>query len=410
MTTIPTPASGVDTLFGGQVEDPYPVYADLRESGDGIHWSGLLGGYLMTRYEDVRRVGADATTFSSDLFFDSPPSIHDPDDPEHRRFIDAAARLFMFADPPAHTRIRSTFRHAFTPQAVRGWRPMMERVTAELIGRYPRDEEFDIMPGFAADVPVAVIAAILGVPDDMRSRFREWSYGYASTFDPMVQGPPRSQAITTALELFDYLGGLVAARRADPRDDLISALVRTETVDGDRLDDIELLAQLALLLVAGNETTTGLIGSGLTLLFDHPETMHRLRADPSGLPAAVEEMLRIDPPLHLVLRRTTVDVRVGDRDLPAGTLLYPSPAAANRDPRRFDAPDEFRVDRTDNKHLAFYHGVHFCVGAQLARAEAHVVFDHVLRTFPDIRPGAARPVRRTTNSVARTFESRTVML
>ena len=400
----------VESLFVGQVADPYPVYAELRETGDGIHWSDVLQAYVVTRYADVRRIGGDAATFSSDVFYDSAPSLHNPQDPEHLRFLDAASRLFMFADPPVHTRIRSTFRHVFTVRAVQDWRPLVERVTTELIDRYPRGEEFDIMPGFAADVPVAVIAAILGVPDEMRPRFREWSYAYASTFDPVVQGERRDRAIATSLELFDYLGDLVAARRAEPRDDLISTLVQTETITGETLTDVELLAQLALLLVAGNETTTTLIGGGLTLLFDHPEVRRRIEADMSLLPAAIEEMLRIDPPLHLVIRKTTTDVEIGDRTVPAGTLLFPSPAAANRDPRRFAEPDSFLVSREDNKHLGFYHGVHFCVGAPLARLEGQVVFESILRSFPDARPGATPAVRRSTNSVARGWETRPVIL
>lgn len=414
MSALPTPAdpapNPVESLFIGQVDDPYPVYAELRETADGIHWSDVLQAYLVTRYDDVRKIGADPKTYSSDVFYDSAPSAHDPDNTEHLRFLDIASRLFMFADPPVHTRIRSTFRHAFTVQGVQQWRPLVQRVTAELIERYPRGEEFDIMPGFAADVPVAVIAAILGVPDEMLPRFREWSYAYASTFDPVVQGPRRDEAIATSLELFDYLGELVAARRVEPRDDLISTLVQTETISGDTLGDIELLAQIALLLVAGNETTTNLIGSGLTQLFDNPDVHDQVRADPSLLPSAIEEMLRIDPPLHLAIRKTTTDARLGDRTLPAGTLLFPSPAAANRDPRRFQRPDTFLLPREDNKHLAFFHGVHFCVGAPLARLEGHVVFESIARDFPNARPGATPAVRRTTNSVARGWETRPVIL
>ncbi len=316
----------------------------------------------------------------------------------------------MFADPPMHTRIRSTFRHAFTPQAVELWRPMVEQVTAELIGKYPRGEEFNIMPGFAADVPVAVVASILGVPPEMRSKFRDWSYAYASTFDPIVQSERRNEAITVSLELFDYLGELVAARRQNPEKDLITLLTQTETISGDHLSDIELLAQLALLLVAGNETTTTLIGSGLTILFDNPEARAQLAADPTLLPEAVEEMLRIDPPLHFVLRKTSKETELGSRTLPANAMIFPSPAAANRDPRRFEDPDRFLMSRPDNKHLAFFHGIHFCVAAPLGRMEGQVVFDYILRNFPEIRPGAEPAERRASNSISRGWVSRPVVL
>lgn len=397
-------------LFEGDVQDPYPLYDELREIGDGIHWADQLQAYIVCRYDDVRRIGSEYTTFSSDVFYDGAPSWHNPAETEHLRFLEAASKLFMFADPPIHTRIRSTFRHAFTPHAVEQWRPMIKQVTEELIDAYDRGVEFNIMPGFAADVPVAVVAEILGVPREMRSEFRRWSYAYASTFDPVVQGPARDAAITDSLELFDYLGGLVAQRRLEPRPDLITTLIETETVAGDHLNDVELLAQLALLLVAGNETTTTTIGTGLTKLFENPDVLELLKRDPSRIPDAIEEVLRIDPPLHFQIRKTVGEVEIGDRVLPPGAMLFPSPAAANRDPRRFDHPTVFDIDRPDNKHLAFFHGVHFCVGAPLARMELQVVFEHVLETFPDIRPGEQPAERRTTNSIARGWISRPVIL
>jgi cytochrome P450 len=403
-------AALVDALVTGGVQDPYPLYAQLRELGDGVHWSEVLQGHVVTRYDDVRSIASDHGTFSSDVFWGIAASAHNPEDIEHLRFIDIASRLFMFADPPTHTRIRSTFRHAFTPAAVGRWEGLVGQVTRELLGRYPRGEEFDIMPGFAADVPVAVIAEILGVPAEMRPRFREWSYAYASTFDPIVQGEQRDRAITTSLELFDYLATLVRERKAAPRDDLVSELVRTVTIDGDVLGDVELLAQVALLLVAGNETTTTLIGTGLTLLFDNPEALDAIRADRSLLPGAIEEMLRTDPPLHLLVRTATKDVVVGDHELPAGSVLWLCLPAANRDPRRFTDPDRFDIHREDNKHLSFIHGVHFCVGAPLGRLEGRVVFDHILDAYPDIRSGQEPALRRVTNIVARGFETRPVVL
>ncbi|MDY6809848.1 MAG: cytochrome P450 [Actinomycetota bacterium] len=418
MTTQTAPTSTVDPraaalmadLFGGALEDPFPCYAELREIGDGVHWSEQLQAYLVCRYDDVRVMASDHARFSSAYFYDSAPSWHDSEDAEHVRFIDAASRLFMFSDPPVHTRIRSTFRHVFTPTAIAAWEPKIRQVTEELIGRYPRGEELDVMPGFAADVPVAVIAAILGVPDDAREKFREWSYAFASTFDPVVLGDKRDAAITTSLELFDYLGALIEQRRAQPRDDLISELIQTETLTGDTLTDIELVAQLALLLVAGNETTTTLIGTGLTQLLGNPAVLAEIRADRSALPAALEEILRIDSPLHIVLRKTTAEVRFGDTVIPPDTILGACIAAANRDPRQFDNPDELKIDRPDNKHLAFFHGIHFCVGAPLARLEGRVVFDHILDNYPNLRPGVTPARRRTTNAIARGWETRPVIL
>lgn len=403
-------AAVLNQLLVGGVQDPYPLYEQLRETGDGVHWSELLQAHVVTRYGHVRQIAGDFETYSSDIFWDTAPSMHNPEDSEHRRFVDIASQLFMFADPPTHTRIRSTFRHAFTPTAITNWEPVVAKVTNELLSQYPLGEEFDIMPGFAADVPVAVIAEILGVPAEMRSKFRDWSYAYASTFDPIVQGEQRDRAIATSLELFDYLASLVKQRKAEPREDLISELIRTKTIDGDVLGDIELLAQLALLLVAGNETTTTLIGSGLTLLLDHPEVLASIRKDRTLLPSAIEEILRLDPPLHLVIRKATKDVVIGDHELPAGSLLWLCLPSANRDPRQFTNPGVFDIRRDDNKHLSFMHGIHFCVGAPLGRLEGRVVFDHILTNYPDVRPGEESPRRRVTNVVARGFESRPVVL
>ena len=396
-------------LFGGVTQDPFPLYEELREQGDGIHLLELVSGYTVTRYSDVRLIGTDPATFSSDTF-DLSAGIHDPSDAEHLRFIEVSSQIFMFSDPPKHTRIRSALRHSFSPDVVERWRPVVERVTDELLARYTPGDEIDIMPGLAADVPVAVIAAILGVPQEKWPMFREWSFAYASTLDPLVQGDRRDAAIRTSLEMFDYLHELIQQRRAQTEDDLISHLTQTDTLRGDRLHDSELIAQIALLLIAGNETTTNLIGNGLSLLFEHPEAKSAIMADPSRLPAAIEEMLRLDPPLHFTGRKVTKDVTLGDHELAAGTNVLVCISSANRDPRAFANSSTFDINRSNNKHLAFFHGIHFCIGAPLARLEGNVIFEKLLCAYPDIGPGSEPAVRRTLNAISRGWEKRPVRL
>jgi cytochrome P450 len=400
----------LDVLFGGVEQDPFPYYDALRELGDGIHRSESLQAVLVTRYDDIRKICSDPKTFSSDIFSLTGPGIHDPADPEHRRFIDTSRRLFMFADPPWHTRVRSTFRHAFTPEAVRHWTTIVEDVADEALARLAPGQEIDLITQFAGDVPVAVIAQILGVPQHTWQHFRDWSSAYASTFDPMVQGERRNEAIRTSLVLFDYLSELIDERRAKPADDLISHMLSVKTFDGHTLEQADLIAQVALLLVAGNETTTNLVGNGITSLMTHPEAKRAIFEDPALLPAAMEEMLRFDPPLHLAGRTVRTDAVLGDHLLQAGTVVLTCIAAANRDIRAFGNPSHFDIHRVDNKHLAFFHGIHYCVGAPLARLEGQVILEKLLRAFPDIREGSQPPVRRTLNVVSRGWESRPVIL
>lgn len=410
-TTVRPAGEVFADLFGGVVQDPFPLYDELRETGDGVHYSPLLRSYLVTRHADVRRIATDHATFSSDLFSVTPAGLHDPADSEHRRFAETASRLLMFADPPVHTRIRSTFRTAFTPESVERWRGAVLGATRSLLAEFEPGHQVDIMPRLAADVPVAVIAEILGVPRDAWRNFRTWSFAYASTFDPMVQGERRDQAIATSQVLFDFLTDLSRQRRACPADDLISAIVHARTDDGQALGEVELIAQIALLLVAGNETTTNLIGNGVTLLLDNPAARAKIAADPRLLPNAIEEMLRIDPPLHLTFRLLTTNTTVGGQRLPAGSLVAPCIAAANRDPRVFPDPGRFDIHRADaGKHLAFFHGIHFCVGAALARLEGRVVFEELLGRYPGFSAGSQPAVRRTLNAVSRGWEKRPVLL
>lgn len=403
-------AAAIAGLLGGQVQDPFPLYDQLREAGDGVHWAAALNGWLVTRYDDVRTVAQDHGTFSSDIFFSSPPGLHDPDVDVHRRFVDINSRELMFADPPRHTRLRSIFRSAFTPAAVDRWRPLVESVTDQVLGRFRPGQEVELMSQVAADVPVAVIAAMLGVPAEQRDKFREWSFAFASTFDPMVAGERRDECIRTSMQMLDYLAEVLADRRAHPQDDLTSLLAAARSDDGTPLADADLLAQLALLLVAGNETTTNLIGNGISLLLAHPAARGELARDRSLLPNAMEEMLRIDPPLHLTARKTTAPVVLGNQEIPADALVITLMGAANRDPRAYASPEAFDIHRQDNRHLSFFHGIHFCVGSPLARMEGEVMFDRFLTRFPDFADASTPAVRRTSNVISRGWATRPVRL
>jgi cytochrome P450 len=398
-------------LLSAELKDPYPLYNELRELDGGVHWVPEMNGFLVTRYEDVRRLGNDFETFSNDYFFQSAAGHHDPSSAVERSFVEVNQKCLIFADPPVHTRLRTVLRQGFTPKALQSWRPMVETVTDELFARFEPGQSVEVMEEIAREVPVAVIAAMLGVPSEDHPRFGAWSFAYASTFDPVVEGPRRREAIATSSELVDYLANLVAERRRNPQNDLTTMLATTRTSDDTVLDDAELLAQLAILLVAGNETTTSLIGAGIAALLEYPQARADFQRDPQAvMTTMIEEMLRFDPPLHATQRKAAKPAQLGGIDIEPGTMIYPVMGAANRDPREYDRPEDFDIRRAANRHLSFFHGVHFCVGAPLARLEAQVVFERLNTSFPDFAAGDTPRVRRSGNFVVRGWDRLPVTL
>lgn len=391
----------------GDEPDPFPLYDELRETGGGVHRLDPLG-WLAFRYDDIAAIGRDNRTYSSEMFWDTTAGLHDATDPVQARFMRVSEKQFMFHDPPAHTRMRSAMQPAFTGHASRRWRPIIEARAKTLLDRFAPGQEAEFMREFAGAVPVAIIADILGVPERDQVDFRRWSTAFAATFDPGILGAARTEAIHTASELVEYLRGEIDARRRAPGDDLISALLAATDDAGEPLPDDELLGSLALLLVAGNDTTVNLLGNGLSLLFDHPDVLAAAVADPDGMPAVVEEMLRLDPPLHLDARKTTRPVTLGGQDIPAAAPVFMVLPAANRDPRVFAEPAAFDPARDPNRHLTFMPGHHHCIGAPLARLEGQIVFTRLLERFPDIAPGAEPPARRVTNKIARGWLTRPV--
>jgi cytochrome P450 len=272
---------------------------------------------------------------------------------------------------------------AFTPRVVDRLRPRMEAIVDELLDEVAGAGEMDVMAQIAYPLPVVMIAELLGVPAEDRVLLKTWSEPLAATLDPNLSPEKVEAAAANGLAFIAYFAQLINERRANPRDDLVSALIAAEE-SGDSLRQEEMIVNLMLLLIAGHETTTNLIGNGLLALFRNPDQMERLRADPSLIKTGVEEMLRYDGPVHLNARTALEDVEVAGEVIPKAEQPVMLLAGANRDPDEFADPERLDLGRTENHHLAFSTGIHFCVGASLARAEGQVAINALLRRMPKL--------------------------
>lgn len=369
--------------------NPYLQYGRLRNE-DPVHRSIAMQAWILTRYEDCMTVLRDASTFSSDGR-NAGGQLGDVIREQRAQSPLGEAQTLLSIDPPAHTRMRGIVNRVFTPRRVEALRPRIEEIATELLNAAPASGGFELMAGLAQPLPVIVIAELLGVPPEDRDRFKTWSNALAATTDVMNSEAVLNEARETTIELIDYFGRFVAERRAAPRDDLISALVAAE--EAEQLTTDEILAFAILLLVAGNETTTNLIGNGTLALLNHPEVAEVLRGDPSAIPAAIEEMLRFDSPVQAVVRIARESTSVGGQAVEAGDVLMMMLGAANHDPSQFEAPEAFQPDRDPNRHLSFGMGPHFCLGAPLARLEAEVTFAALLGRYASIGRGEGEPER-----------------
>jgi vitamin D3 1,25-hydroxylase len=359
----------LDLFDGAFWRDPYPAYAQLRdaapvrriERADGILW-------LISRYVDVRAALVDPR-LSKDWRYTLPP--------EQRAAHPATPiPMMILMDPPEHTRLRKLVSRVFTLRRMEALRPRVQQVATELIDGLRTEGAVDIMASYAFLLPVLVICELLGVPPTDRDRFAAWS-------NAMVDDETQDASMTAAANLHGYLSELIEVKRAQPDDALISALI--EDADDDQLTHDELVAMAMLLLIAGHETTINLIGNGLLALLTHPDQLDLLRRRPELLSSAIEEFLRWDSPIHSTPARfATQDVEYAGVTIPAGSVVILSLAAANRDPGRFDDPAELRVDRDAGGHAAFGHGLHHCLGAQLARIEGQEAIGALLLAYPDI--------------------------
>ena len=380
-------SSSIDQLLVSPaiLSDPYPIYHQLRAE-DPVHWSDAWGCWVLTRYADVIAVLRDYRRFTNvgriASFLDQlPANVRAQIRPLYDNFTVGMPNT----DPPEHTRVRGLVNSAFTARVVEGMRPRVQEIVDGLLDQAESGGAMEVIGSFAYPLPAIVIAEMLGVPAEDRDRFKAWSddiVAFHGTGRPHIETIMKSTA--ALLETKAWLLRLIEARRKQPEDDLISALVAAEE-RGEMLSETELVATCITLLTAGHETTTGLIGNGLLALLRHPDQLRKLRENPALIGTAVEEFLRFDTSFLRAWRLTAEDVEIGGKQIPKGQTLSLMLGAANRDPAQFEEPDRLDITRDPNLHTSFGWGIHFCAGAPLARREAEIAFTTLLRRFPHMK-------------------------
>ncbi len=363
--------------------NPYPMYIRLREE-DPVHWSALMEAWVLTRYEDAVTVLTDSRLSADrrrarNRFAQEQQRIEEEFGPFGR------TQTMLSSDPPLHTRLRRLVSKAFTPRMVEGLRPRIQQIVDELLDAIQGSGRMELIRDLAYPLPVIVIAEMLGIPPENRERFKRWSDEIAATLGgPFTPREVLERAGKSVNELADYFRGIIAERRREPAEDLISGLIAAEE-QGQILSEDEMLATAMLLLVAGNETTTNLIGNGTLALLRNPEQLRRLQDDPSLIPTAVEELLRYDGPVQGTGRVAMEDLEIDGRPVTTGQVVFCVLGAANIDPAHLENPDQLEITRHPNEHIAFGDGIHSCLGAPLARAEGQIAFETLLRRFPNPR-------------------------
>ena len=356
--------------------NPFPWYREMREAQP-VYYDQENELWNVFRYDDTQRILTDPTTFSSEV------AQRMMTEEEKKQMTGEPSILGL--DPPRHRQLRSLVTQAFTPRTVARLEGRVTTIVDEYLNKVASTGRMDIIADLAYPLPVTVIAELLGVPTSDQAQFKHWSDTVVST--------QREAAMQAVKEMGQYFGRITKERRADPKEDLISELIAAQ-VDGQHLTEGELISFYILLLVAGNETTTNLLGNALWCFDEHPETMEELRANPALLPSAIEEVLRYRSPVQRLIRIATTDITLRGQEIKAGQLVSPWLGAANHDPEQFPDAEDFIIGRTPNRHVAFGHGIHFCVGAPLSRLEAKIALGMLLERFKDIKRDRNVPLKR----------------
>jgi cytochrome P450 len=361
-------------LFSEEMRrDPYPLYDQLRAASPVLHVP-QFNAWLVFDYDGVKRALSDPDTFSS--------------------AVPAPSNWFIFFDPPRHTRLRALISRAFTPRSVASLEPRIRELSRQFLDRVVERGEMDLAADFAVPLPMMVIAQMLGMPAADLPRYTRWSDGILQLSHSLFRGEDGAAAVreyaAVTAEMAVYLPGLLEQRRAAPQDDLLTRLVQAE-VDGERLTADEILGFFQLLLVGGQETTTNLINNAVLCLLENPDQLARLDAAPHLLPSAIEEVLRYRSPLQWMMRTPRRDVEMNGQVIPAGSLVLAVIGSANRDPQHFPDAGRFDITREPNPHLAFGHGLHFCLGAPLARLEARIALADILERLKGLRLAREEP-------------------
>jgi cytochrome P450 len=364
--------------------NPYPFYAELR-SQDPVHWDEELGFWVLTRYRDIVSVYHDPRFSRAQGLRRGYERLPDNEQVIAEPVYQSFSKTMFYSDPPYHTHLRGLVNSAFTPNAIEQMRPYVQQTVDKLLDTVDTSKIWDVIQDFAYHLPILVITQMLGLPAEGRGQFKAWSDDLFAILGSVPHAPELMDRAAQSLgELTKYIIELSDDHRRQPRKDLLNGLV--EAVEGGKqLTQEELVANIIILLSAGHETTSNLIGNGLLALLRNPDQMQKLHNHPSLIASAVEEMMRYDNPVQISYRSAAADVEIAGNWIRKGQLVNSILGAGNRDPEHYSEPDRFDITRDEGKHLGLGLGIHFCLGAPLLRLEAQIAFTSILHRFPEMQ-------------------------